>query len=337
MFSKCLRSENHKMKCKVALGAILLAGAFMLPTAEAVAEYPERTVHIIVQYPPGGTPDMVARLLADRYSKKFGKPFVVENRPGASGNIATRYVAKSKPDGYTLLLASDGPITIAPTLQKNMTYDPIAELTPVTLAATSAFALLTSSSNSVNSVKDLIARAKANPGKLNYASPGIGTQHHLAAELLKTIGKIDIVHVPYKGFAPGTVDVISGQVEMVFGSVPASVKYVKGGKMKALAVTGERRFSGMSSVPTMMESGLPNYNITAWYGLMAPTGTPRTIIDKINAESSNILANEDVIKMLEARGLDVVAGGPDAYAKRIKADVEAWGKIIKDANVKVGK
>jgi len=331
------RRRHNKVKFNAVLCAIILAGVFILPTTKANAEYPERAVHIIVQYPPGGSPDMVARVLADRYTKIFGQPFIVENRPGAGGSIATRYVAKSKPDGYTLLLASDGPIVIAPSLFTDMTYDPIAELTPVTLAATSAFALLTSASGSLKSLGDLIAQAKENPGKLNYGSSGIGTQHHLAAELLKTTANLDIVHVPYKGFTPGTVDVISGQVEVIFGSVPASIKYVNGGKMRALAVTGKERFPGMPDVPTMMELGMENYNITAWFGLMAPTGTPQDIINKINAASEEILADDEVAKMFGERGLDIVAGGPDIYAKRIEADVIAWGKIIKDANVEVGK
>ncbi|OGA18277.1 MAG: hypothetical protein A3I01_08425 [Betaproteobacteria bacterium RIFCSPLOWO2_02_FULL_65_24] len=323
------------MKFRAWIAAVAILGICLQGlAAEGDKDYPAKPVKILVQYPPGGSPDFVARVLAAKLSESLGQQFIVENRPGAGGNIATDLVAKSDPDGYTLLLAADPPITMNPSLYAKLPFDPVKDLAPITLAATSAFIMLAAPSFPANSVRELIALAKANPGKFNFASSGTGGMHHLAGELLNTRAGIRLVHIPYKGFGPGAIDVMSGKVEIMFGSVGAAVGHVKGGKLKALAILGSKRYAGLPQVPTAAEAGLPDFEIYAWMGLMAPARTPRSIIDKLHVEAVKALRTKDAVDRFAAQVLDIVAEGPQEFAARISSDTPKWARIIKESGAK---
>ena len=313
----------------------MLGASFPGLAADADKDYPSKLTRIVVQYSPGGAPDFVARTLAAKLSESLGQQFIVENRAGASGNLATDFVAKSEPDGYTLLLASDGPIVINPSLFATLPFDPVRDLSPVTLASSTAFFLLVAPGVPANSVQELIAIAKANPGKLNFASSGNGSQHHLAGELFNKLAGIRLIHVPYKGFGAAVPDLISGKVEVMFGGVPPAIGFIKSGKLKALVVTSAKRYAGLPQVPTVMESGLPALEIYAWHGLMAPARTPRAVIDKLHSEVTKVLRSKDVTERFAAQGLDIIAAGPQEFAARIGTDARMWAQIIKDSGAKV--
>ena len=316
------------------IGIALLCGGGSAMSAEADKDYPVRSVKILVQYPPGGAPDLVARVMAAKLGESLGQSFVVENRAGASGNIATDAVAKAPPDGYTLLLASDPPITINPSLYAKLPFDPVKDLAPVTLMTASAFLILTGPDNPANSLQEFVARAKKNPGKFNFASSGAGSVHHLAGESLNTVAGLRLTHVPYRGFGPGSLDVMSGKVELMFGSVSAGVGLVKGGKMKALAVTGAKRYPGLPQVPTVEEAGFPGLETYVWFGLMAPAGTSQQIIDKLNSEILKAMRQTDVMERFSAQGLDIVGAGPAEFASRINVDSKKWAEVIKASGAK---
>ncbi|MCK9511328.1 MAG: tripartite tricarboxylate transporter substrate binding protein [Pigmentiphaga sp.] len=308
-------------------------------TAIAVAadtSYPRQPVTVIVQFPPGGVPDTMGRLLAQNLSKQLGQPFIVENRTGAAGNIGTEAAARATPDGYTLLFAADAPMVINPAVYASLPFDPVADFEPITLAAEAAFALLAGPAFKGKNVQDLIEQAKANPGAINFGSSGIGSSHHLAGELFNTLAGVDINHVPYRGFGPGSVDVMGGQLEVMYGSVPASRPLVDAGKLRALAVTGSSRSSGMPDVPTMIEAGLPNYDVTAWFGLMAPAGTPPAILEQLNQATQRALDTEELREASAKQGLTLVVGvGPEDFAKRIQSDLAKWQEVVKSANITV--
>jgi tripartite-type tricarboxylate transporter receptor subunit TctC len=312
----------------------LAASALAVPCV-AQSDYPNRPVRLVVQYPPGGSPDLVARVLATKLGESLGQQVVVENRAGANGNIATDLVAKAAPDGYTLLLASDGPIVINPSLYAKLPFDPLADLAPVTLATAAAFLLLAAPDFPAASVVELVKLARAQPGRYNFASSGNGSQHHLAGELLNTLGGIKLVHVPYRGFGPAVADVMGGKVELVFGSVPAAVGHVKGGKLKALGITSARRYAGLPETPTLIEAGLAGFEINAWFGVMAPAGVPRPIVERVHAEAVKALRAPDVAARFDAQGMDVIAAGPDAFAARIRADTRLWANVVKQSGAKL--
>jgi len=323
-----------KFRAWIAAAALLGMGVPGL-AAEGDAGYPAKAVKILVPYSPGGAPDLVARALGAKFSESFGQQFIVENRPGASGNIATELVVRAEPDGHTLLLASDGQIVINPSLFAKLPFDPVKDLAPVTLASSVAMFLLATPGFPPNSVQELIALARANPGKFNFASSGNGSQHHLAGELLNTLAGIRLVHVPYKGFGAGVADAISGKVEIIFGGVSSAVGFVKSGKLKALAVSSSKRYAGLPQVPTVMESGLPGFEIYAWFGLMAPARTPRSVIDKLHGEVLKALRSKDISERFAALGMDIIAAGPQEFAERIASDTRMWARIIKESGAKV--
>ncbi|MBI5910244.1 MAG: tripartite tricarboxylate transporter substrate binding protein [Betaproteobacteria bacterium] len=315
------------------VAAALLGICLQGLAAEGDQDYPAKPVKIVVNVPPGGVADLVARLLAAKLSESLGQPFIVENRPGASGNIASELVARAEPNGHTLLFTSDGPIVINPSFFTKLPLDPVKDLAPVTLATSIALFLLAAPSFPPNSVQELIALAKANPGKFNFASIGPGSQHHLAGELLNKLAGIRLVHVPYKGFGPTAIEVMAGRVETMFGGVPAAEALVKGGKLKALAVTSSKRYAGLPQVPTLIESGLPGFEIYAWFGLMAPARTPRSIIDKLHAEAAKALRSKEATERF-TQGMDVIAAGPQEFAERIVSDTRMWALIIKESGAK---
>ena len=322
------------MKFRVWIAAAALLGLCLQGlAAEGDKDYPAKPVKIVVNVTAGGAADLVARLLAAKLSESLGQAFIVENRPGATGNIGTELVARAEPDGYTLLFTWDGPIVINPSFFAKLPLDPVKDLAPVTLATSIALFLLAAPSFPPNSVQELIALAKANPGKFNFASIGPGSQHHLAGELLNKLAGIKLVHIPYKGFGPTALEVAAGRVEIMFGGVPPSVALVKSGKLKALAVTSSKRYAGLPQVPTMIESGLPGFEVYAWFGLMAPARTPRSIIDKLHAEAAKALRSKEAAERL-TQSMDVIAAGPQEFAERIASDTRMWARVIKESGAK---
>ena len=315
--------------------AVVLAFASALLAAPASAEEwaPSRSVRIIVPI-VGGTNDIVARLVAPELQKVFGQAVVVENKGGAGGNIGADLVAKSPPDGYTLLVGYNGPIAINTTLFANLPYDPLKDLTPITLAVTAPQFLALHPSVPVKSFAEFVAYAKANPGRLSYASVSIGSASHLTMEMLKLAEHIDIVHIPYKGSSPAVVDLIGGQVNAAF-LVPGNIlEFVKDGRARAIASTGQRRFDATPDVPTMIELGYPDFVALTWIGFLAPGATPRPIIDRYNKEIVRILHMPEVRAKLDQMQMDLVAGTPEQFSQFIRSEIPRWGKVIRDTGAK---
>lgn len=314
---------------------IVAAIALALGSGAAPAQdYPTGPVKILVQFPPGGVPDLVGRTLAEKFSQAFGKPFVVENRTGANGNIATEAVVKSEPDGRTLLLAASGSIAMGPNIYTKLPFDPQKDLAPITLATTYDFVMLAAPGFAANTPQELVALAKARPGKLSFASSGFGSEHHLSGELFNLITGAGLVHMPYKGFGPATVDVMGGQIEIMFGSIPAALPFIKSGKLKALAVTGTERSPQLPNVPTFVESGVKGLVVQSWVGLLAPAGTPQAIIDKLNAAAVRGLQQPEVVQRFAAMSMAVAAQGPKEFAAQLDSDTKSWAKIVKDTGIK---
>ena len=312
---------------------IALAAALFAATT-ALAQYPTKPVRVVVTFPPGGTPDIYGRIMAAELSKLWSQSVFVENRTGAGGTIGTDFVAKSTPDGYTLLFAADASITIAPHLYAKLPYDPVRDFAPITNVTAGPFVLMANPAFPPNNVKELIELVRAQPGKISYASSGTGGQQHLAMESIRTMaGNMDMIHVPYKGFGQGIADVLANQVPLIFGGITASIQLTKSGKLKALGVTGPKRSRALPDVPAIAET-LPGFDITAWYGFMAPAGTPREIVKKIHDGSVTIIHRPDFLERLERDGIEPVGNTPEQFAAQIKRDIERWGKIVRAAGVK---
>ncbi|MEJ8827154.1 tripartite tricarboxylate transporter substrate binding protein [Variovorax humicola] len=312
----------------------LIAGAAALLSnqmAAAEAWAPTKAVRIIVPI-VGGTNDVVARLVQPKLQQALGQPVIVENRGGAGGNIGANEVAKAAPDGHALLVGFNGPIAINTTLFSKLPYDPVKDLTPITLAVTSPQFLAVHPSVPVNNVKEFVALAKTK--KLAYASVSMGSASHLTMEMLKSAAGVDITHVPYKGSGPAVVDLVGGQVDAAF-LVPGNISgFVKDGKVKVIASTGAKRFPSMPDVPTMIEQGYPDFVAVSWIGFLAPGGTPKPIIDRYNTEITKILRSPEVREQLEKMEFEVVAGSPDQFAGWIKTEIPRWGKVIKATGAK---
>jgi tripartite-type tricarboxylate transporter receptor subunit TctC len=302
-------------------------------TAEAKS-YPDRPVRVIDAYSPGGGSDVVARLLAPKLSEMWGKQVVVENRPGASGAIGTEVAAKAPADGHTLLMGIDGSIAVNPTLFPKLPYDPQRDLVAITQTATQPMILVVHPSVPVASVKELLARAQTQPGKLNFSSGGPGGTSHLAAELFKALAKVDLGHIPYKGSAPAVVAVLAGEVQMMIGVAPPLLPHVNAGKLKALGVTSTTRSSFLPSVPTVAEAGVAGYEAAGWNGLFAPAKTPAAIVAKINSDVVKALNMPDVRDKLVSMGATPVGNSPEQFAAFIKQETARWGKVIRDNNVR---
>ena len=294
---------------------------------------PTRPVRIIVPI-VGGTNDIIARLVAPELQKALGQAVVVENKGGAGGNIGADFVTKSPPDGTTLLVGYNGPIAINATLFRNLPYDPLKDLAPITLAVTAPQFLAVHPSIPARTFAEFIAYAKAHPGKLSYASVSIGSASHLTMEMLKSATHIDLVHVPYKGSAPAVTDLIGGQVSASF-LVPGNIlEYVKDGRARVIASTGQRRFDATPEVPTMIELGFPDFVALTWIGFLAPGGTPRPIIDRYNKEIVRILHTPEIRVKLDQMQMDLVAGTPEQFAQFIRSEIPRWGQVIKDTGAK---
>ncbi len=315
------------------VGAVFLIGTTVAPLC--AQSYPNRPIRFILPYPPGSTTDVVGRIMAPMLAERLGQPVVPENRPGAGGNIGIEYAAKARPDGYTLLLATTG-LTFSPSLYKKLKYDPIKDLAPISLVAESHFVLLVNASLPVKNLKELVEYAKANPGKLNFGSGGIGSGTHLACEMLKSLANIDIVHVPYKGAVQALTGLMGGEIGMVVIGAPTAPPHIQTGKVRALAVLSNERVPSLPDVPTAKEAGVDNWEVTIWYGILAPAGTPRDIVTRLNAEWVKIAAMPDVIeKMRSAGGAEPLSGTPEQFSEFIKTETVRWAKVIKEANLKI--
>ena len=309
-----------------ALGGLGGEGAF-------AQNYPVRPIRMIVAYPPGGGTDIVGRMMAQKLGENLGQTVVVDNRGGATGNIGTELAARATPDGYTLLMGNVAPNAINVSLFKKLPFDPVKDFAPVSLVAVTPNILVGQPSLPVKTVKDLVALAKAKPGALNFPSAGVGSSSHLAGEMLKTLAGIDMVHVPYKGGGPALIALLSGQVQIMFATLPAAMPHVKSGKLRPVAVTTSRRSQALPELPTIAESGVSGYEAATWYGLLAPAGTPKAIVGRLHAEIVKILAT-DTRQFLMAQGFEPAGTAPAEFAGYIKSEIAKWGKVIRDAGIK---
>ena len=310
--------------------ALTLAAA--LP---ALAEFPDRAIKIIVPYPPGGTSDLLARVVAPRLGERLKQTVVIENRAGAGGVIGSAVVAKSPADGYTLLLGTIATHGILPVLQKPAPYDAVKDFAPVTLVASTPNVLVANPSAPVRNLADLLALARAKPGSVNFGSTSLGGSPHMSGELLKTMAQIDIVHVPYKGGGPMLIDLMGGQIPVGFDNLPSSINHIRAGKIRALAVTTAKRWPGAPEIPTMAEAGVPGYEATAWFGLLAPANTPKPIVELLQRHVAAILRQPEVEKMLLEQGAEPVGNTPDEFARLIAAELQKWNKVVAVTGVKL--
>ena len=321
------------MTCReacIALGVLLAGPALQAIAAESAGKPPAR---IIVPFTPGGSSDLVARLLAERLREELGQMLVVDNRPGAGGTVGTDLAAKSAPDGQTLLLAYTGTFSINPHLQK-LPYDPIADFTPITQVTTTAYLLVVHPSIPVKSARELLALAASRPGELNYGSSGIGSAPHLAGALFAVMGKLNLIHVAYRGAGPAMLDLVSGQLHVYFGSGPAVLPHIKTSRLRMLAATSANRSKLYPDVPTISESGLKGYEMTSWYGLVLPAKVPKPIVDALHKAAVDVVKRKDFAEPLAALGLETIHMSPAQFAAFIRDELVLYGKVVKAANIK---
>ena len=317
-----------------ALVATALASAVVAGSRPASAAYPDRPVRLIVPFAAGGAVDSIARVLGKALTDNLGQAVVIDDRGGAGGIIGMEAVAHAAPDGYTLLLSHSG-FAAMPGLHASLPFDPVRDFTGVITAAAGAYVLAVNAAEPFRSVADLIAYAKANPGKITFGSAGVGSTVHLAGELLKLTAGIDIVHVPYKGAAPAITDLTAGQIRMMFAPAVNAIPLAAAGKLRALAVSSAKRSQLAPDVPTVAESGLPGFEVTGWYGLAAPAATPPDAVARLNAEANRALTSDEVIAQLRLQGLDPVGDTPEHATAWIKSEVAQWTKVIRDAGIKL--
>jgi len=296
-------------------------------------QYPTRPVRIIAPFAPGGGTDFIARLIAQKLTERLGQQVIVENKPGAGGNLGAEFAVKSAPDGYTLLLVA-GSYTVNPSLYK-LSFDPVNDITPVIQLSQGPFVVAVHPSVPANNLKELIELARRQPDKLSYASAGSGSITHLASELFLDMAKIKIVHIPYKGTGPALNDTIAGSTQLIFGSVSTTLQFIKSGRLRGLAVTTPRRISALPDLPTVAEAGVPGYEVVLWHGLVAPKGVPRPIVDRLNREANEVLKAKDMGDLLATDGVAPAGGTPGQFRAVIKADIERWRGVVKQANIKV--
>ena len=323
---------KYKIPCFAAIGAALLAAGLAAGNALAADKYPTKPIRFIVPFPPGGGTDIVARVIAQRMTEALGEQVVVDNRGGAGGTIGAEIAARAAPDGYTLIMVS-GSYAVNPTVYK-LSYDPVDGVTPVAQIATGPFVVVVHPSVPVKNIKELLALAKAKPGGLNFASTGTGGITHLTTELFKLMAHVNLTHIPYKGTGPAIIDLLGGQVQVLFGASAALVPHVRTGKLRALAVTGPERMGALPDLPTVNESGVPGYEVSLWYGVLGPKGLPKDIVTRWNSEIKRIVQTQEMKNRFASEGLTPAPGTPGDFAKVLKRDIEKWMKVVKDANVK---
>ncbi len=324
-----MKSFNAVMRMVTVVVLMAIAGS-----AGAQQAYPSKPIRFIVAFPPGGGNDLLARLIGQKLTESWGQQVIVENRPGGNTIIGTEALAKSAPDGYSIMVMSSTHVII-PQLKKDVPYNSIRDFAPVATLDSQEFVLVVHPSLPTNNLQEFIALAKSNPGALTYATTGSGGVQHLATELFSLTTGVKMLHVPYKGSAPALTDLVGGQVQVHFAVPYPAIPFIKSGRIKAIAISGEARLAALPNVPTFSEAGLPGYNVKWWHGILAPAGVPRAVIDKLSAEVAKILATPDTKEKLLAQGLEPFISSPDQLAALMKADMAKWGKVIKDANIKM--
>jgi tripartite-type tricarboxylate transporter receptor subunit TctC len=310
--------------------SVFVALCLFAPNGFAQA-WPNRPIRLVIPFAPGGGADIAGRLIAQELGEVLKQPMLVENRAGAGGTLALDNVAKSAADGYSIAFGHVGGIAIAPALFKTLPFDPIRDLIPVTLAVNGLSVLVVNPALPVKTVAELIAHAKANPGKLSFGSAGTGTDTHLAGELFSSMTGTTMTHIAYKGGAPAMLDLIAGRTQLSFASVATAISYIQAGKLRAVALTGTRRFEGLPGIPTIAESGVPGYEINNWYGLFVPAGTPQDIVNRLNAVTVKAVQNPDLRARLSAAGLEPVWNTSAEFAAYVKSETAKWGKIVKES------
>jgi tripartite-type tricarboxylate transporter receptor subunit TctC len=316
----------------IALASVLAC----LTVAHAQAQpFPSKLIRIIVPFPPVGPNDLLARSIAQKMTEAFGVQTIVDNRPGANGVIGVEAVAKSPPNGYTLLIGSTGSLTIKPSLFPNLPFDPVRDFVPVSPIGSGIFVMVVHPSLGVKSVKEFVELAKSRPGELTFGSPGNGTCGHLSGEIMKMMAKLDMVHVPYKGGAPALNDLLGGQIAVLFSEISISSPHVKSGRIRALAVTSAKRSRILPDLPALSERGFPGFDVSIWYGLLAPAGTPREVVTKLNPAIVKMVRSPDVTARMESVGVEPLTFSADEFAEFVKKDVAKWAKVVKESGARV--
>jgi tripartite-type tricarboxylate transporter receptor subunit TctC len=331
---------NHRPPCGSFASAriLLVTIGFLLACGGALAQpaasaYPSKSIHFILPFPPGGGTDILGRIIAERLTTNLGQPVVIENRGGAGGNVGAEAAAKSAPDGYTIVLAAPS-LAISPSLYAKLNYDPVKDLAPVSLVGTVPNVLITHPSVPAQNLAEFIALAKSRPGGMNFGSGGNGTSNHLAGELFNVMAGVRLVHVPYKGVNLAMNDVLAGQIQLVVIGIPAALPFIKAGRLRALAVIAPQRSPTLPEVPTVAEAGLANYEVTTWYGVLAPAGTPRPIIERLNAEFVRVMHAPDLKERFAATGTEPRTSTPEEFADYIGQEIAKWGKVVREAGLK---
>ncbi|MBI2297103.1 MAG: tripartite tricarboxylate transporter substrate binding protein [Betaproteobacteria bacterium] len=312
------------------------AAVLMLLTVPGshAAEYPAKSVRWVIAFSPGGPSDILSRLIGSKLSEAFRQPFVFDNRPGAGGNVAGEIVAKSPPDGYTLLLGNNSILATNASLYQRMNFDPVKDLAPVVLIASQPNVLVVHPSLPVHSVKQLVALARSRPGQLNYASSGSGAAAHLAAELFKSMAGVNLLHIPYKGAGPALVDMLTGQCQVMFATALSVRPHLESKRLRPLAVTTAKRSASLPDLPTIAETGLTGFEATTWHGVVVPAGTPQAVIARLNGEINKIVQQPDVRDRLTAQGAEIIGGTPRDFADYIQREIPKWAKVIKDSGAR---
>src|SRR5207249_4493133 len=328
--------ESPKMRKRKLLLFVAAMAAVSFAVAPARAQtWPDRPLKFVVAAPAGSSIDVLARVIGDRLKDRLGQPIIVDNRPAAGGTAATDFVAKSPPDGYTMVMSFNGPLAFGPHLYSKLPYDPQKDLAPVIITSSQPNVLAVTAALPVNSVKELVAYAKANPGKLNFASVGNGSSSQLTMELLKSDAGIDIVHVPFNGSPPAVTATIQGETQMLFAVMQPLQAQIQAGKLRAIAVTTARRFPLLPDIPTIAEAGYPGFEALAWNGILVAAGTPKPVIARLNAEINAVLKEPDVVQKLHAQGFDLIGGTPEEFGALIKGESDKWAPVIKRLGLKI--
>ncbi len=324
------RSLLHVSACVTAAAMLSLAA----PTSALAQSYPSKPIRLICPFPPGGAVDIASRAIANELSKTIGQQVVVENKPGAGGNIGGAEAARAAPDGYTIFMTTSGINAINPALYSKMPFDPNKDLAPVSALVSLNNVLVLHPSVTAKSVTEIIAMAKAQPGKMTYASSGSGTSIHMSGEMFKHLTKVDILHIPYKGSSPALTDLLGGQVMMMFDNIPSALPHIKSGKLRALATSGARRDATLPDLPTIAEAGVAGYESGVWFGLLVPAGTPREIVAKLNAEAVKGTKSPEFVKRMTDLGYNIIGSTPEQMTEMLKTEVNTWGPIVKASGAK---
>jgi tripartite-type tricarboxylate transporter receptor subunit TctC len=303
--------------------------------ALAQSNYPNKPIRLVVPFPPGGGTDILARVIGQKLSESLGQAVVVDNKPGAGGNIGVDAVAKSQPDGYTMVIGQTSNLAVNPTLYPKLPYDPIKDLAPISLVASAPLVMVVAAGSPLKSLDDVITAAKAKPGDVTFASPGSGTVAHLSGELLQQAANVKFQHIPYKGAAQALTDLMGGQVQLYMSSVPTALSQIKGGRIRPLVVTSTKRLADLPDVPTVAESGFKDFETSTWFGLLVRAGTPQTIISKLNSEVNRVLQMPEVREKFASEGAEVVSGTPQQFGDLMKQEIEKWGLVVKESGAKV--